>query len=262
MHTISIKPDISNGRILLYLHGGAYVNPIDTQGQLPFAIDCAEAAGVNDLVILEYTLAPALKYPGQLIQAVEALVHLLQDHEAGEIIIGGDSAGGNILLALLAHIKRPHPLVNPLPPLENFYAAFLISPWVTMSDKSKSFTTCSSIDYIRAAKMKVWTQMWEPNSSDIWADFLIGGADFWKDTPVDNVLVTVGGWECFLDDVLEMGTQLGARVGEKDSPVELFVGKNEVHVQCALDKAVGLPYGGSASRILDWLRSMPIRCEV
>jgi acetyl esterase/lipase len=256
LHFIELGSSSHEGKILFYFHGGAYVNPIDTKGQLPFTVDSAKAAKVSKLVILEYTLAPELKYPGQLIQAVEALEDILQTYDPSRIILGGDSAGGNLLLALFAHIKQPNPRAKTLKIDTPFAAAYLISPWVKPSPEAKSFASYSRYDYINAEMVTAWTKMWSPVLSEVWADASRGGSELWQDFPAKTLLITVGGWECFLDDVEILGKQLGASVPSGGSPrVEFFVGEKEVHVQCAVDKAVGLPYGHTASKILSWLGS-------
>ena len=97
-------------QILLYFHGGGYRGPI-TNGHYAIAFACANASCVPTLVLLEYTLAPELPYPGQFIQAVEAVRFLLRTYIPRQIILAGDSAGGNLVLAVLAHLQQPSPYV-------------------------------------------------------------------------------------------------------------------------------------------------------
>lgn len=257
LHYIHIA-DKPKARLLLYFHGGAYVHPIDTKGLLPFALECAHAAGASELVCLEYTLAPELKYPGQLVQAVDALNHILQTHCSSQIILGGDSAGGHLVLSLIAHIQRPNPAAKSLAglfrsPDRYFLGVYVISPWVSMRYDSKSFKYNASRDYIRAKGMTDFTEMWNPNRSEVWGEPLAGGVDFWHDPPVENLLIYAGRWECFHDDIVAMASQLQAQKFGTGAAVELSVGENEVHVQCALDKAVGAPHGQGAHDILSWL---------
>jgi acetyl esterase/lipase len=246
-------------RILLYFHGGAYVSPIDIKGQVPFALECASTANASDLVFLEYTLAPECRYPGQLIQAADALEYILRTHDPSQIVLGGDSAGGHLVLSLLAHIKRPNPLARDLTMLVGIRrclrGAYVISPWVKMRYDSDSFRVNAGRDYIQAEGMNRYTAMWEPIHDEVWAEPLAGGPKFWEDIPVSNLLVTAGSWECFLDDILEMAAQLDAKAFGDGATVELSVGDREVHVQCALDKAVGVPHGHGALDILRWLRT-------
>lgn len=93
-------------------------------------IECAQAAGVTEIIVLEYTLAPELPYPGQLSQGVAALEILLHKYEVSQIMLAGDSAGGHFVLSLLAHAKLANPKVKALPAGIYFHSAFLMSPWV------------------------------------------------------------------------------------------------------------------------------------
>lgn len=257
LHFIHVGPSSPKGKILLYLHGGAYIAPVETGGVVPFFIECAEAAGASDLVVLEYTLAPELKYPGQLVQTVEAVNHLLQTYDPSQIILGGDSAGGHLVLSLFAHIKQPNPHAKPLLQFQGqtkFQAAVAICPWVKMKYNSKTFSTNESHDFISAKRITSWTEMWRPDPREIWGDLLTGGREFWgSGMPCKSILITTGEWECFHDDDVEMGNQLGAKAFRTDSPVELFVGEKEVHVQCGVDKFMGLQHSHSALAILEWL---------
>lgn len=108
-----LDQDVSdNGNVLLYFHGGGYVSPISAVHVL-FAQRAALAANAK-LIFLEYTLAPECAYPGQLAQATAALRHVLKTRHPSQVVIGGDSAGGNLTLAVLAHMQRPHPRVTPI----------------------------------------------------------------------------------------------------------------------------------------------------
>jgi acetyl esterase/lipase len=258
LHYIRIEKQ-PKARLLLYFHGGAYVSPADIKGQLPFALDSARA-GALDLAVLEYTLAPELKYPGQLVQAADALDYILRTHDSSQIILGGDSAGGHLVLSLLAHIKKPNPHAKPLPGLraagQRLRGAYLISPWVAMKYDSSSFQTNASRDYIRAKSMATYTTMWKPDTTQVWAEPVTGGSQFWRNIPVDDLLITAGSWECFLDDIQEMASQLDAKPFGSGASVELSIGEKEVHVQCAVDKAVNVKNGKVANDILQWLASL------
>ena len=209
---------------------------------------------------MEYTLAPELPYPGQLIQAVEAVRFLLRTYIPRQIILAGDSAGGNLVLAVLAHLQQPSPYICAIEGIsgreqERISAVVLISPWVACEYDAGSFAHNKSKDYIDSALMKQLTALWKPVVSDVWAVPLLGTVDFWRDVPVENMLVTAGNWECFHDDIKEMATRLGAKEVGSGEKVELMVAEREVHVQFAVDAAMKLAWRGSARKILDWLAS-------
>lgn len=113
------SPSSPSNRTILYLHGGGFAHPINSQGQIPLAQRCAEAlasshpGSTTTLAILEYHLAPAHRYPTQLAQSLAALRTLVTGGAGAQlapvppeqIVLLGDSAGGNLLLGVLAALK-------------------------------------------------------------------------------------------------------------------------------------------------------------
>ncbi|EOO01545.1 putative alpha beta hydrolase fold protein [Phaeoacremonium minimum UCRPA7] len=101
-------------KTVLFLHGGGYLLPLDP-GQLEWCLQAYVRAGQDigvevAVAVLHYTLCPEGQYPVQLCQAADALGHILDSGtEPRDIIIGGDSCGGNLTVALLCHILHPHP---------------------------------------------------------------------------------------------------------------------------------------------------------
>lgn len=183
---------------------------------------------------------------------MNALNHLLITYHPSQIVLGGDSAGGHLILSLLAHLKRSCPLAEPIIGIggsRSIRGVYIISPWVAMNYNSKSFRGNTGRDYIRAKAMVSCTDIWNP-LDDIWAQPLTGTSNLWESLPVDNILITAGSWESFLDDIKEMGNLVNAKKFGTGSSVEICIGEKEVHVQCALDKALGNGYGGSAQNIL------------
>ena len=84
------------GIVLLYLHGGGFL-----LGGLESHTDACRgfcAATGIDVVAIAYRLAPEHQHPAQLDDVQAAFAHL---HAQGlHIIVGGDSAGGNLAAAL------------------------------------------------------------------------------------------------------------------------------------------------------------------
>ena len=92
------RPD--RRRVILYLHGGAYLaGSIRTHRHL--AAYLAGAAGVR-AVLPDYRLAPEHPFPAALDDALCVYRHLLDSgYEARNIALAGDSAGGGLVFALL-----------------------------------------------------------------------------------------------------------------------------------------------------------------
>ncbi|RJG13451.1 alpha/beta hydrolase [Pseudomonas cavernicola] len=99
------RPAQDSGRVLLYLHGGAYLigSPATHRSITShLAKRCAMA-----VCALDYRLAPEHPYPAALEDALAAYRELLvQGYTAEQIVIGGDSAGGNLSLITALRIKQ------------------------------------------------------------------------------------------------------------------------------------------------------------
>jgi len=225
----------------------------------------AEAAGAK-LAILEYTLAPDLKYPGQLAQASSALSFLLQHRSAKQIIVGGDSGGGNLTLALLAHIKSPHPRITPLNLTssaissqggEMLRGAFCISPRCSSISTSASWTRNASKDIVGQELMQLFASSWEPPPDEVWATPICADGKFWRGVGenVGRTLVVAGSDEVYVDDIEKLAELIGAEeeVGKR---VEMEVCEGEIHVQCVLDVGLGIEDGIMLRRVLHWLGSL------
>lgn len=120
-----------NKKLILYFHGGAY-----QAGLLcfykNFAPDFYRESGGAEIIYLDYSLAPGAKYPVQLREALDLWEDLTQNqgYHPENIILGGDSAGGNLALAMMLWL-RDHQEKLPC-------GAFCISPWADMTGKSRT----------------------------------------------------------------------------------------------------------------------------
>lgn len=127
----------AEGKVLLYLHGGAYlVGSCRTHRQLVSHI--ARAAGINVLVP-DYRLAPEHPFPAAIDDAVGVYRTLLEDgFSAADIFIGGDSAGGGLTVATLLSLRHAG---LPMPA-----AAVLLSPYLDVTASGESATTRADQD--------------------------------------------------------------------------------------------------------------------
>lgn len=255
LHHVAAQTPLGDGGIIyLYFHGGGYLDPLNKLAHTPFTLKSADAAGASSTFFLEYTLAPALKYPGQLIQAASALNHLLKTYKPENIIIGGDSAGGNLVLALVAHIKHPKPDVPPVSALKKpFRGLLLISPWVSVEYGAPSYTSNADTDYLGRGVMAHCNTIWQPVPDDVWASPLVGDSDFWSKVPASKVLLTAGDWEVFRDDIVRLAKKMGAG---SNGTVELTVADKEVHVQSVIDAVPRYDEGYMTKSILQWMNGL------
>jgi monoterpene epsilon-lactone hydrolase len=118
------------GRAVLYLHGGAFVmgSPA-THRELAARLSAATRA---EILVLDYRRAPEHPFPAAVEDAVAAYAWLLDSgYAAPRLAIGGDSAGGGLVLQALLALRDNG---RPLPA-----AAFFMSPvtdWVRFDGES------------------------------------------------------------------------------------------------------------------------------
>ncbi len=130
-------PDAREDKVLVYLHGGGYVmGSLDTHQELMgrLARHCrAKVLGV------EYRLAPEHPFPAGLDDAVAVYeATLASGVTAGDIMIGGDSAGGGLALATLLAARDKG---MPMPA-----GAILFSPWTDLMATGESVATRADAD--------------------------------------------------------------------------------------------------------------------
>jgi acetyl esterase/lipase len=140
---LSAASDKSSVRVILHIHGGAFV----------MGDGRTAATGYAAKQLLRHTpsthvLAPQYRvstlpvdrasnpFPAALQDALTAYLYLVQDLEVApkNIVLSGDSAGGNLAIALLRYITE-HGAALSIP---NPGAALLWSPWIDPSDDSNS----------------------------------------------------------------------------------------------------------------------------
>ena len=171
---------------------------------------------------LEYPLAPDAKYPTQLQVALRAYYWLVNQVGVKNIVLGGDSAGGN--LALLLYTKLQKDFENN-PALVMPTSITLISPWL---DLSLSHTPpdiiehlASSSDYVPLAMLEAWRDNITPSGMNP-RDPRI--SPFFDLNPLvlprDGVLLIYGGTEIFAPVLDDWVTSLRK---DKDSKVKLRV---------------------------------------
>jgi acetyl esterase len=96
--------------VIVWFHGGGWVwSSIDTHDRL--VREYAAAAGIATINV-DYSLSPEAKFPHALFECAEVVRHIAAHAEQwgidpARILVGGDSAGGNLALAT-ALLMRDH----------------------------------------------------------------------------------------------------------------------------------------------------------
>lgn len=128
-----------NDKVILYCHGGGYVS-----GGLGYArILANKLAQSTGLMVysFEYRLAPENKFPAAIEDGMRVWNYLmLKGYGAKDIILAGDSAGGNMALEMCLNLKHEDRLLPK--------GMILFSPWTDMQASSLSYQTCKDNDPI------------------------------------------------------------------------------------------------------------------
>lgn len=95
---------VRHDRVVMYLHGGAFITETPVFHAALLSRICREARSRG--LMVSYRLAPEHPYPAALDDCATAYRWLLaQGQQASRIIIAGDSAGGNLTLALILRLR-------------------------------------------------------------------------------------------------------------------------------------------------------------
>ena len=206
------RPD----KILLYLHGGAYIlGSRRTHRQL--VSHMAREAGVT-AIMPEYRLAPEHPFPAGIDDAVAVYRALL---EAGylpqDIVISGDSAGGGLTMATLLALRHAG---DPLPA-----AAVLLSPFLDVTGSGESVTTRADIDpWFNPEDLPVVARYYCPDEKE-WRNPLVSPV-FANVAGLPPMLIQVGDHEILLSD----STRLADGLQDAGVDVELEVWPDMWHV--------------------------------
>ena len=123
--------------IILYCHGGGY-----TCGGLGYARILAGKLALHtglSVLYFEYRLAPENPYPAAIedgMKVWDSLMHM--GYGAENVMIAGDSAGGNMALEMVFKLKEESRFLPK--------ALILLSPWTDMTVASPSYEKYKDID--------------------------------------------------------------------------------------------------------------------
>jgi epsilon-lactone hydrolase len=211
----SIVSGSDQNRVLLYFHGGGYCAG-SAVSHRRMVTEAGRAGGVRTLAI-DYRLAPEHPFPAAIEDATKAWHFLRQQGiEAKHIVVGGDSAGSGIALALWQSLRDSG---EPLPG-----CLWLISPWADMTLTSASLETKDAVDaLIHKPYLAELVEAYVPAGMDC-RDPLLSPlfADFKGSPPM---LIQVGSAETLLDDAVGLAGAAGAA----DVAVTLEIWPHMIH---------------------------------
>jgi epsilon-lactone hydrolase len=201
LHRITLGP-VQSRRVILYLHGGAY---FAGSGQTHLGM-LSRLSGLSGTQIIapDYRLLQDAPFPAAFEDAL-AVWQLVVDSgvDPAGIMLGGDSAGGGLALALLSHLTHAG-----TPPA----GLFAFSPWTDLSMSGQSIVTHGPDDaMLPVGRMAEVASLYlcgaderDPRASPLFARY----------TRPPPVLLQVGSAEALLDDSRRMAGVLEAAGGD------------------------------------------------
>ncbi len=208
-------PQVDNGRIILYLHGGYFMmGSINSHRNL--AGNIAIFAKARTLII-DYRLAPEHPFPAGLEDALTAYNWLLaQGISADHIYLAGDSAGGGLVISILLALRDRN---APLPA-----GGVCLSPYTDLTLGGDSWKTNAKKELLVTelmAKKSVTLYLGDHDTRDPLASPLFGDLH-----GLPPLLIQVGGDEVLLSH----STSLAVNAKNAGVDVKLEVWPGMFHV--------------------------------
>jgi acetyl esterase/lipase len=230
-------------KVIYSLHGGAYIfcsaNPDAIHAVIVRGL-LKHCKGVQRIFAVEYRLSraapedtPGNAFPAALLDALAGYAYLVQSvgFAPEDIIIEGDSAGGNLALALTRYLVENTDLAGlPAPP----GALILLSPWVDVSYSTPSPGSRSAanetVDYIISPKLYSYSRRAFLGPRDPLDPYISPGSSDPRMPYVSfdrfpRTFVVAGGAELLID---EIGV-LVERMKSMDEKVTYYEAQDEVH---------------------------------
>ncbi len=201
--------------VILYCHGGGY-----STGSCVYARTLTTKLATStsmDVLCFDYRLAPEYPYPAATQDAMKAWNYLmLLGYGARDVIVAGDSAGGNLALSLVLQLKEQKRLLP--------RGIVLMSPWSDLTASGKSHITRADIDpVLNEAYLKEMVQHYakEEDLTNPYISPLFGNFEGFPPT-----YIQVGDNEILLNDA----TMLHKKMVKANVSVKIDVFKGMWHV--------------------------------
>lgn len=189
--------------VFFFLHGGAYLmgSPATHRKMVSHI---AREARVR-AILPDYSLAPEKPFPAGLDDCLAVYRGLLScGVEADDIVIGGDSAGGGLSMAVLLSLREAG---DDLPA-----AAVLLSPWLDLTAQGESAISRADKDpWFRVDEMRDLARRYCPDGdltqplvSPVFADV----------SRLPPMLIQVGDHEILLSDSTRLADNISAADGD------------------------------------------------
>jgi acetyl esterase/lipase len=226
--------------LLVYFHGGAYIlgSPLVYR---PFACRLAQTCSIP-VLLPSYSLAPEVKFPGQILDAIETYKFINKEIHPKQIFVGGDSAGANLALSSLLAVTSPDHFqtelklllnnssvlktvqdkLDSLPDIKDFRGIIGLSPWVNMA-RSHEDMIRKALDnkdpllpaerYVLVTELytglKAHAPIWEKFTHSPYLSPVFATEDQIKRLP--DILIHAGAADMLIDDIRKLGLIFGEK---------------------------------------------------
>lgn len=188
--------------VLIYFHGGGFVlNGVDTHERLMRLLALRSGAAV---VGVSYTLAPELRFPGQLDEALAAVAWVRNEGgrhglDGNRVAVGGDSAGANLALAVTLSLRDSGaalPCAGLL--FYGMFSADLTTPSHRAYGQGGFGLTTERVDWFWSQYVADRAQRDNPLAAPLWADL----------EGLPPQLLIAAGLDCLKDDSVVLAERL------------------------------------------------------
>ncbi|EAW07502.1 putative 6-hexanolactone hydrolase [Aspergillus clavatus NRRL 1] len=251
------NPNAKN--VVIYYHGGGFAlagTPAHFDLFTQLIADLNANGHDVAFFFLAYTLTPHAVYPTQLQQAIAALRYILtQTHRSpSNVIIGGDSAGGNLALATLLHLLHPHPEIKPLELSAPLAGVFGFAPWVSFAADGASTEFNRYKDLIPKEALTMWASAYLGGNlklSDAWSEPALAPVEWWAGAAekTARVLILAGRDELLFSMIDEFVARFKTVVPE----TTYVVGYGETHVDAVYSSSLKSTESQQGKELKRWL---------
>lgn len=225
----------SSGKVIYQLHGGAYTAKL-TNNYRSMAVKFSKLGRGAAAATLDYRVAPEYTYPCALEDAVDGWNFLLgRGFKPEDILFTGDSAGGNLAVALIAKLRDEG---GPLP-----CGVIGMSAWLDLASEGSSYISNAEKDPLyaqrpNAAVCKSPAPLDYAADTDLHDRYLSPVYGSFAGFP--PMLLQVGGWESIVSDA----ETTGAKAAAEGVEVKVTIYEGMFHV---FQAAGGLTAEGKAA---------------
>ena len=143
--------------------------------------------------------------------------------------------------------------IAPLELDDQLAGILLISAWVSYQTDSPSWKENADKDIVPAECVSILTGAYiNSTEHNNFTEPHLAAASWWTGIPAKSILNVYGGYECFRDDITEVGKAL-QDAGNQVKNVECA---KQVHIDCYIDAQAEMEPGEMSLKIWEWLASV------